>query len=86
MERQIEKTMRRYKPHSPAELAVEFAKEICNSPFTDDIVKTKKTAKFAQPKFKLFEGMADLIKHIYHFVANGPRKRRRRVVMQTIPI
>ncbi|CAB4275852.1 unnamed protein product [Prunus armeniaca] len=64
---QIEKIVRGYKPQTPAELALEAAKGICKSPFTEDILKAKKPVKFTQPKFKLFQGTTDPIKHIYHF-------------------
>ncbi|CAB4316435.1 unnamed protein product [Prunus armeniaca] len=64
---QIEKIVRGYKPHIPAELALEAAKRICKSPFTEDILKAKKPIKFTQLKFKLFEAMTDPIEHIYHF-------------------
>ncbi|CAL8992363.1 unnamed protein product [Prunus brigantina] len=67
LRRQIEKIVKGYKPQTPAELAVEAAKGICKSPFTSDILKAKKPAKFTQPKFKLFEGVADPTEHIYHF-------------------
>ncbi|KAI5344546.1 hypothetical protein L3X38_012423 [Prunus dulcis] len=67
LRRQIEKIVKWYKSHTHAELAVEAAKEICKSPFTNDILKAKKPAKFTQPKFKLFEGVVDPIEHIYHF-------------------
>ncbi|CAL9012804.1 unnamed protein product [Prunus brigantina] len=63
----IEKIVRGYKPQTPGELALEAAKGICKSPFTEDILKAKKPVKFTQPKFKLFEGTTDLIEHIYHF-------------------
>ncbi|CAB4286863.1 unnamed protein product [Prunus armeniaca] len=64
---QIEKIVRGYKPQTPAKLALEAAKGICKSPFTEDILKAKKPVKFTQPKFKLFEGTTDPIEHIYHF-------------------
>ncbi|CAB4286071.1 unnamed protein product [Prunus armeniaca] len=64
---QIEKIVRGYKPQIPTELALEAAKRICKSPFTEDILKAKKPVKFTQPKFKLFEGTTDPIEHIYHF-------------------
>ncbi|BFG30141.1 hypothetical protein CerSpe_164150 [Prunus speciosa] len=67
LRRQIEKIVKGYKPQTSAELVVEAAKGICKSPFTNDILKAKKPAKFTQPKFKLFEGVADPIEHIYHF-------------------
>ncbi|CAB4264419.1 unnamed protein product [Prunus armeniaca] len=67
LRRQIEKIVKGYKLQTPAELAVEAAKGICKSPFTNDILKAKKPAKFTQPKFKLFEGVTDPIEHIYHF-------------------
>ncbi|CAL8996864.1 unnamed protein product [Prunus brigantina] len=64
---QIKKIVKGYKPQTPAELALEAAKGICKSPFTEDILKAKKPVKFTQPKFKLFEGTTDPIEHIYHF-------------------
>ncbi|CAB4269365.1 unnamed protein product [Prunus armeniaca] len=63
----IQMIVKGYKPQTPTELAVEAAKGICKSPFTNDILKAKKPANFTQPKFKLFEGVAEPIEHIYHF-------------------
>lgn len=63
----IEKIVRGYKPQIFEELALEVANGICKSPFTEDILKAKKPAKFSQPKFNLFEGTTDSIEHIYHF-------------------
>ncbi|CAN6678855.1 unnamed protein product [Malus baccata var. baccata] len=56
-----------YKPQTPAELALEAARGIRKSLFTEDILKTKKPAMFTQPKFRLFEGTTDPVEHIYHF-------------------
>ncbi|KAM1483212.1 hypothetical protein ACFXTO_035427 [Malus domestica] len=64
---QIEKIVKGYKPQTPAELALEAARGIRKSPFTEDILKAKKPAKFTQPKFRLFEGTNDPVEHIYHF-------------------
>ncbi|CAN6713089.1 unnamed protein product [Malus baccata var. baccata] len=50
-----------------AELALEAARGIRKLPFTEDILKAKKPAKFTQPKFRLFECATDPIEHIYHF-------------------
>ncbi|KAM2595199.1 hypothetical protein TB2_039785 [Malus domestica] len=63
---QIEKIVKGYKPQTLAEPALEAARGIRKSPFTEDILKAKKPAKFTQPKFRLFEG-ADPVEHIYHF-------------------
>ncbi|XP_050160600.1 uncharacterized protein LOC126634149 [Malus sylvestris] len=64
---QIEKIVKGYKPQTPTELALEAARGIRKSPFTEDILKAKKPAKFTQPKFRLFEGTTDPVEHIYHF-------------------
>lgn len=64
---QIEKIVKRYKPQTPAKLSLEAVKGICKSPFIEDILKTKRLAKFTQPKFKLFEGTTDPIEYIYRF-------------------
>ncbi|CAN6563799.1 unnamed protein product [Malus baccata var. baccata] len=64
---QIEKIVKGYKPQTLAELALEAARGIRKSPFTEDILKAKKPAKFTQPKFRLFEGATDPVEHIYHF-------------------
>ncbi|CAN6725186.1 unnamed protein product [Malus baccata var. baccata] len=64
---QIEKIVKGYKPQTLAELALEAARWIRKSPFTEDILKAKKPAKFTQPKFRLFEGATDPVEHIYHF-------------------
>ncbi|KAM2080622.1 hypothetical protein ACFX1T_034373 [Malus domestica] len=66
-EEQIEKIVKGYKPQTPAELALEAARGIRKSSFTEDILKAKKPAKFTQPKFRLFEGTTDPVEHIYHF-------------------
>ncbi|CAN6718734.1 unnamed protein product [Malus baccata var. baccata] len=52
---------------TPVELALEAARGIRKSPFTKDILKAKKPAKFTQPKFRLFKGATDLVENIYHF-------------------
>ncbi|KAM2227570.1 hypothetical protein ACFXTI_014365 [Malus domestica] len=49
---QIEKIVKGYKPQTSVELALEAAKGIRKSPFTEDILKSKKLAKFTQPKFR----------------------------------
>ncbi|CAB4269255.1 unnamed protein product [Prunus armeniaca] len=67
LRRQIENIVKGYKPQTPVKLAIEAAKGIYKSPFTNDILKAKKPVKFTQPKFKLFKGVADPILYIYHF-------------------
>ncbi|CAN6720226.1 unnamed protein product [Malus baccata var. baccata] len=64
---QIEKIVKGYKPQTLTELALETARGIRKSPFTEDILKAKKPAKFTQLKCRLFEGTTDPVEHIYHF-------------------
>ncbi|CAN6702363.1 unnamed protein product [Malus baccata var. baccata] len=64
---QIKKIVKGYKHQTLAELALEAAGGIRKLPFTEDILKAKKPAKFTQPKFRLFEGTTDPVEHIYHF-------------------